>query len=415
MSNGQQKILVISPVPSHPQCAGNRARIYSLLTTLEMMGHEVHFAHIQETPGDEAAMRVHWGERYHAIPYTAPPTVHKSFPKRLEHRLWRKVKALLGDDPRYNYRIDDWYDPAADEFLIRLGQTLCPDVVMVEYVFFSRALECFPQAALKLIDTHDVLAGRYQLYLAKQKSPQWFSTNRQQEDRGLKRADKVIAIQDDEARLLAKRIGSERVVTVGHLVPIEGLQRPTETSNLLFLGSMNPINIHAIEYFLQAILPLCKAKIPDLQLLVAGEVGQAIADREDCRKLGLIDELKTAYAQANIVINPVLFGTGLKVKNIEALGFGKPLITTSVGAMGLEEGINSAFLVADTPEQFAAEIIDLHVNTDRYNQLAVQAKQFAQRWNNHCLSNLSHLLAPEATTNLLSGRCDSNYGAANAD
>lgn len=360
-------------------------------------------------------MRASWSDRYHAIPYTAPPTVHKSFPKRFDRRLWRKVKALLGDDPRYNYCIDDWYDPAADEFLIRLGQTLCPDVVMVEYVFFSKALECFPQVALKLIDTHDIFAGRYQLYLAKQKSPQWFSTNRQQEDRGLKRAAKVIAIQDDEARLLAKRIGSERVVTVGHLVPIEGLQRPAETYNLLFLGSMNPINIHAIEYFLQDIFPLCKTKIPNLQLLVAGQVGQAIADQDACLKLGSLDELKTAYARASIVINPILFGTGLKVKNIEALGFGKPLITTSVGAMGLEEGINSAFLVADTPEQFAAEIIDLHTNIDRYNKLVVQAKQFAQRWNNHCLNNLSHLLAPEATTDLLSGRCASNYSAANTD
>ncbi|MDX2240837.1 MAG: glycosyltransferase family 4 protein [Leptolyngbyaceae cyanobacterium bins.302] len=400
MANDRRKILVISPIPSHPHNAGNRARVYSLLTALETMGHQVHFAHIQETPGDELTMQMYWGDRYYPIAYTAPLTTRKSFPKRLEQRLWRKFKALLGDDPRYNYQIDDWYDPAISEVLSELGQSLQPDVVMVEYVFFSKALECFPNVSLKLIDTHDIFAGRYQLYLAERKSPQWFSTNRQQEDRGLRRADKIIAIQEKEARLLGQRIGSDRIVTVGHLVPIDPVQRPADTCNLLFLGSMNPINVHTIEYFLREVFPLCKAKIPGIRLILAGEVGQAIDDRDDCLKLGSVDALRTAYAQADIVINPILFGTGLKVKNIEALGFGKPLVTTSVGATGLEDGIGSAFLVADTPKQFAAEIVDLHNSIDRYNQLALQAEQFAQRWNKLCLSSLSQLISEATTTTL---------------
>ncbi|MBO0933587.1 glycosyltransferase [Fibrella aquatilis] len=62
------------------------------------------------------------------------------------------------------------------------------------------------------------------------------------------------------------------------------------------------------------------------------------------------------YTQVDVVINPVRFGAGLKIKNVEALGYGLPLLTTTHGACGLETHVGEALLVADQPADFAQQL-----------------------------------------------------------
>ena len=386
------RILVISPVPSHPQNAGNRARVYSLMRALEDLGEEVHFAHIQETPGDISAMKQAWGKRFHSIPYERPTVSRNASFRRFDKRVIRKLKALAGNDPRYNRPIDAWYDTNVNPVLKNLATSLNPDVVIVEYAFFSKALECFDHNTLKIIDTHDIFADRYKHYQRQGQSPQWFSTTHQQERKGLNRADIVVAIQDHEASYFAKQLPSQQVVTVGHLVPLQRLERESNHNRLLFLASKNPINVHAINYFIAEVLPVIKNDCPNVKLVLAGEICNAVEDREDCLKLGTIDDLRTAYEHADIVINPIQFGTGLKVKNIEALAFGKPLVTTTVGASGLEDGIDTAYYVADQPKAFADAILTLLSDKAQYESLTQKAYEFATHWNMSCLGNLSQLL-----------------------
>ena len=71
-----------------------------------------------------------------------------------------------------------------------------------------------------------------------------------------------------------------------------------------------------------------------------------------------IDDLNVLYGRkADLIINPVQLGGGLKIKNVEALANGLPLITTPEGANGLEDGINNAFLLANTTEEWIESII----------------------------------------------------------
>jgi glycosyltransferase involved in cell wall biosynthesis len=82
-----------------------------------------------------------------------------------------------------------------------------------------------------------------------------------------------------------------------------------------------------------------------------------------------------------VVINPISTGTGLKIKNIEALGYGKPLVTTSVGAVGMENGSHSAFLAADTAQDFANAVIGLLQDSKVYRRFSMSGYQFAKEWN----------------------------------
>lgn len=388
-----KKILVVSPVPSHPQNAGNRARIYSLLLSFKEAGHDVYFAYIEETSGDKAAMRQCWGDNFFSIPYTKPKTAYRKYPKRLAAKVAVKLKAILGTDPRYTYFIDDWYDSHIDDYIAELSTKIKPDVVIAEYVFFSKVLESFDSSVLKIIDTHDVFTNRYKLYLSNRQKPRWFSTTEKEEKKGLRRADVAIAIQEKEAHFFSQLLPSaQRVVTVGHLVSLQKIPFQEKNNAILYIGSRNQINVSGLQFFIREVLPKIKEKLADVQLILAGEICDAIEDFEGCLKLGRVETLAEVYALANVAINPVYFGTGLKIKSIEALGYSRPLVTTSVGAEGLEDSAGKAFIVADTPDDFARSLTEILSDRQKREALSKQAYDFAKQRNLQCLKSLTELL-----------------------
>jgi hypothetical protein len=150
------RVLVVSPTPSHPQDAGNRVRIFALATAMRSMGHQVHFAHLQMEKGDEAAMADWWGPGYHPIAFERPAIRRSPW-----QRIGRRIVRLFDPGLRYTYLIDEWFDTRSVDALRALDRRHEYDVVLVEYVFMSKALEAFPGSALKIIDTHDIFTNRH--------------------------------------------------------------------------------------------------------------------------------------------------------------------------------------------------------------------------------------------------------------
>jgi glycosyltransferase involved in cell wall biosynthesis len=378
------KLLVVSPTPSHPQNAGNRSRIYNLLSAVRSLGHEVHFFHIQVEPGgDEAAMRSYWGERYLCLPYEPPE------PRR---GLLDWFRRLTNREARFVFHIDEWYDGSVDPFLVQLAAREQFDAVLVEYVFFSRALACFDSSTLKMIDTHDVFTNRHRLYLEHGQTPAFFSTTAEEEAKGLNRADVIIAIQDKEREFFADLVTKD-VVTVGHLTALhEPRSIERDTNKALFVGSANPVNVHGMTWFIDEVLPRVRRRFADFQLLLVGPVCDALPDARGCTKLGEVEDMETAYEQADLVINPILFGTGLKVKTIEALGHAKPVVTTSCGAEGLGSTSCEGLLVADSSTRFADAMDSVLSNRQLGADLAKRAYRFAADWNRQNIEKLVAVL-----------------------
>ncbi len=369
---------------------------------LKKLDYDVHFAHIQQTAGDNAAMEACWGENFYTLPYQKPLTAQKQLSMKFHSRVIRKMQAMTGSDPSFTYGVDDWYDSAVDEALLNLADKIQPDIVMVEYVFFSKALEIFGQHVTKVLDTHDVFADRYKLYLRNGQPPRWYSTTQKEENKGLSRADVVLSIQDQEAKVFKKRLSSnQKVLTVGHLVPLLKLPVKTEAPSLLYVASSNSINVNAIDGFIEQAFPAIRSRFEGARLILAGEICDVVEDFEGCQKLGYVEELKDAYALASVVINPIRFGTGLKIKNVEALAHSKPLVTTAVGAEGLEAGAHRAFRVADTPAEFVREIVSILSDQRLAQSLAEQAYEFVAERNQKCLVALNAALTAKSSAPLL--------------
>lgn len=351
-----RKVLFVSDVPSHPSTAGNRARIRALVDAAERLGHEAHFAALLR-PGArlDPAMARRYGPRLHELPFRRRRDL--SWAAGHARRRWGR---WLRSDAGWRWGLDAWYDERLDDRLQTLQQREAFDVVVIEYVYLSRAALAFGAGVRKVIDTHDRFTDRHRLSLQAGASYDWFSLSAADERRGLARADVVLAIQQDEAAAFAQLLaGTTTVVeTVGHVFDPDETVARTRAPRALLVGSDNVLNVEGARYFADHVLPHIRSRLPGFELLVAGDVGRAIADALDVHKLGRVPAIAEAYAQAAVALNPVRSGTGLCIKTLETMAFGLPLVTTRSGARGLEAWAGRAFsMVPDDDPRAMADAV----------------------------------------------------------
>jgi glycosyltransferase involved in cell wall biosynthesis len=113
---------------------------------------------------------------------------------------------------------------------------------------------------------------------------------------------------------------------------------------LLFLGSANQANVDSLRFCLREVWPRVSGRA---QLLVAGTVCDEVDLPPEVDRMPSGADVSDAYDASDIVIVPIRFGTGLKIKTIEALGRSKPTISSSVGAEGVEMAQGKALWVVD--------------------------------------------------------------------
>ncbi len=388
------KILMISPVPTHPSNVGNTSRIFGLCVELQRQGHDVWLLHSDFQPGDAGAMSARWGDRYVPHHYRRP---------------WNKHRLVFGGIPipdrvrgwfisrGWAYQtVDHHYDPSLDSVARALHEKHHFDVVIAEYVFFSKVLDALPSTVRKLIDTHDVFSDRHKLYRKNKQAPDWFFTTRADERKGLMRADCVLAIVDREKRFYETLVSDRReVITVGYfgyLGEVSPLPATGQCKTILYLASGNPLNVRSIRQFLASVWPAFQQRAPGIRLLIAGGVCRELSEEKGVTLLGMVDQVEDAYRQADAVINPMIFGTGLQTKSHEALAFGKPLVTTPCGAEGIEEGDGSAFIVAHSDDAFCEALVVLANDPARVQALAAGAVEFVRNYQQQQKLNLARAL-----------------------
>jgi hypothetical protein len=326
----QPRLLMLSPVASHPARQGNAARIVALAEGLAARGIACEFLyHTAEgmTAEEEAAMRAAW------------PVFHVN---HAERRPEPRFPGLWG--------LDDWCPASLVARVAALHRERHYDAVLANYVWLGGVFQGLgAPPPLRLIDTHDLFGDRRSVAEAAGLDPSWYFTSVAEEARGLARADLVIAIQDGEAAVLAGR-GARQVLVVGHAPPprfLAGPALPPPQAGYGLLASANPWNLAAVRA-----LDAAFAAGPPVDWLIAGKVvGQPDADhalRARPRLMGPVARVEAFYDAVGCVLVPNTGGTGLKIKTVEALMSGRPVLGTAHGFAGLP-ATHPAHAAADAP------------------------------------------------------------------
>lgn len=376
------KILIISPVATHPVNAGNRARIEAVRRILQDGGHQVHLLCLQ--PGDAAEvaqMRAVLGPRLHLSPYSYRPRYKRQPLRRLLRHVWK----LLGSPRGYVYEVDDWYDDRVDALVRRLQAQHRFEGVIVHYAFLTRALQQFDAAVLKLCDTHFVSADRHLLDWAAGRKPRWFSATPRSDRLALQRVDITLTVSQADEDHYRRALPGRRALFVGHIceLPAKPAAAAADCRNILFVGSATNSNAAGVNHFIAQVLPRVLAAHPDARLLVAGAVGSRVAEHAAVDRLGIVADLEPLYAQAAVAINPVLVGDGLSIKTIEALAHGMATVATDIGARGLDMFIGRGLQVSapNAPAAMARQIIALFDDPAARLAAGEAAAAAAAEWN----------------------------------
>lgn len=312
MSRRSPRVLVVTPTYTHPQDQGNAARVHAFARQLQRRGIAVdllYFVLAGLTDDGLYQMQQQWN------------AVHL-----LEKRPHKQQSFAS------HWGLDDWCPDALVERVRALNAANRYDAVVVNYVWLSACFEGVHDS-LRILDTHDLFGDRASLALSAGLEPSWFFTTVAEESRGLDRADLVVAIQSDEARLLAQRTRSP-VVTAGHLIdPVPALERPSSAAPVFgYFGSSNPWNVASARALDAALVAGQSSATWAMAGSVCEKVGQ-MASRP--LRLGRVDHPSDFYDMVDCVLNPMTSGTGLKIKTIEALAYGRPVIGTDQAFAGL--------------------------------------------------------------------------------
>lgn len=149
---------------------------------------------------------------------------------------------------------------------------------------------------------------------------------------------------------------------------------------LLYSGALTyQANFDAVDFFLRQIFPLILAQRPAARLVITGSQEGAPLDRlpsgEALQFTGYLEDIRPQVAQSWVSVVPLRVGGGTRLKILESLALGTPVVATAKGAEGLELEAGRHLLIADEPEVFARHVLDLLQNRRLRDEIGGQGKQ----------------------------------------
>ncbi len=153
---------------------------------------------------------------------------------------------------------------------------------------------------------------------------------------------------------------------------------------MLFLGSFRHVpNQTALRWFLRQVMPLVQAREPEARLTVIGSDPPAAHTLPDfggaVEIKGFVEDMSQAMAQYSLFVCPILSGSGIRVKLLEAFASGIPCVSTRIGAEGISSQDGEYCGLGDTPEEFAERVIELLEDEQAASAMAQRALEYVAR------------------------------------
>lgn len=203
----------------------------------------------------------------------------------------------------------------------------------------------------------------------------------------LERFDHIIAVSEHDRGLMAGMSPNTAITVVPTGVDVAHFRRDGAAPRrplVLFLGSMDwPANVDGVEFFCERIWPHVLAAVPGAKFQVVGRnplprIARLASDSVEI--VGGVTSVLPPLHNASVFVVPLRIGGGTRLKIYEAMAAGLPIVSTRVGAEGLEVTDGQDILLEDDPSRFAEEVIGLLQNGDKRRAVAEAAVATASRF-----------------------------------
>ena len=179
--------------------------------------------------------------------------------------------------------------------------------------------------------------------------------------------DAVTCTSDIDAAVFQHHCAEDAIAIIPNGVDVTHFQpdfASESAAHLIYIGSMDWYpNEDAVAFFADEILPRIQNEVPDVQFSIVGGNPSArvqkLAERDGVVVTGRVSEIKPYFAEATVFVVPLRIGSGTRLKILEALAMGKAVVSTSVGAEGLDLKDGDEIFMADAPKPFAEAVTRL--------------------------------------------------------
>lgn len=199
----------------------------------------------------------------------------------------------------------------------------------------------------------------------------------------VRRARKTFLCSQSDKRYLSRFIPSDSLVEIPNTVMHPPAPAPRATTeSILFLGSFTyGPNVDAAEYLITKVWPIVKVLRPNARLFIAGQRPERIpsfhSSQADVVFTGFVQDLNVLYSTVRLVCCPILSGGGTRIKIIEAACYGRPVVSTTIGAEGLAFVHAEEIWLADSVAAFAEACAKFLDDQELACQMGQKARQRA--------------------------------------
>jgi GT2 family glycosyltransferase/glycosyltransferase involved in cell wall biosynthesis/SAM-dependent methyltransferase len=369
-ARGRLKVLAIAPYCPYPPSHGGAVRMWELLTRLARR-HEVHLAAMVEREAElecRSELEKHFG-RVHLQLRGAPDLAPRWWPASVA-----ELKSVA-------------FERAVD----RLAGEEDYDIIEVEYPILAHVTPPDGRAK-KVITEIDVYHVAYRRATANGGLAQkvlrryeWLRMFRYEATHA-DRADLLLAMSETDAAA-CRAMSRTQAAVIPNGVDVRSRRfaaRPDDAREILFVGNFrHPPNGDGVIWFAQNVWPRVRDANWRARLLIAGaspppEV-QALAQDPSVEVRGYVPDLTPLWERCAAFVAPIRIGSGTRVKILEAMAAGAPVVSTRIGIEGIAATAGEDFLPADDPADFADACLRLLRDAALRSRLAVQARRLVER------------------------------------
>jgi glycosyltransferase involved in cell wall biosynthesis len=377
-----RKVLYFFPDNVGKQNAGNKTRAIQLLKYLKDRGHHVDFASQKHEKFDK-------GTEQETIDfllnnnladnvYLLPRKPAKGNP--IVYFFKNKLRDLIYYWMSYPLRsnIPTFMTIALKNAFEDILKVNTYDDIIISYVTCTGLIanKSLLKGARTVLDTHDFITAQF-----KYKKNFHLGVTFQDEINRLNKFDEVWAISPEEQYVFGQ-FSKSKLRLVPLMIGTDHLaDKPVADKkyDLIYVASDNVHNKRSADWFFERVYPLLPK---NLKICVIGLINKSIPDQYKLERVSYAESLDEYYAASTVALCPMLTGTGLKVKVVEALAHGLPVVCNLRGVDGLPNKRLNGCLVSDDAEVFAQNIITLLADKEFY---ALQS-EFAKDLFNHSFS-----------------------------
>jgi len=390
------RVLIIDDRVPDPSVGAGFGRMYTAVLELAASGYAVAIHPTAEPPGTPPDALISAGV---AIVAGDLPRVDSASPE-FEAAIERNLRSHLSC-AWINYDVVIISRPRNFERSARIVRTCQPSAVLIydcEALFWRRLVL---QATLV---THE-----YEREFLQRAATEM----RMLEERIIVESDAAVTVSKQEAALLADVEGS---CPISPLLPADtgvafGRQTFDERFGVAYVagwlaGTGSP-NADGLRWFVTNVLPLVRHTIPWVRVHVTGANPPPdlleLAD-PNLRFVGHVADISALYGRTRVVIAPIRFGAGVKVKTVQALQHGVPVVSTSCGAEGIDTYGVDAIAVGDDPADFAHLLVTLLADKVQWDARRAAIADVTRRWDDDTDSESWRGVIAEALTRRHRGR-----------